>query len=47
MARQVDRDFLYPEIKPKLNIGKFPYLGFWASNANSLPKIVQFFIATY
>ena len=32
-------------IKPY--IGKFPYLGFWAGNASSLPKIGQFLIATY
>src|SRR5277367_3746917 len=31
----------YPEVQLKLNIGKFPYLGFWAS---SLPKIGQFLI---
>ena len=39
-------DRLYP-VQPWLNIGKFPYLGFWASKASSLPKIGQFLIATY
>ena len=29
---------LYRVVEPRLNIGKFPYLGFWASNASSLPK---------
>src|SRR5277367_4372435 len=37
----------YPEVQLRLNIGKFPYLCFWASNASSLPKIGQFLIATY
>ena len=27
------------------HIGLFPYLGFWASNASSFPKIGQFLIA--
>ena|SRR5277367_4040425 len=31
----------------KVYIGKFSYLGFWASNASSLPKIGQFLIANY
>ena len=31
----------------KVYIGKFSYLGFWASNDSSLPKIGQFLIANY
>ena len=41
--------FLYRVVQPRLNIGKFTYryLGFWASNDSSLPKIGEFLIATY
>ena len=38
---------VYRMSRIKEYIGKFSYLGFWASNASSLPKILQFLIATY
>ena len=43
------RDFckVYRMSRIKADIGKLPYLGFWARNASSLWKIWNFLIATY
>ena len=39
--------YVYRMSRIKPDMGKLPYLGFWASNASSLSKIGQFLIATY